>query len=263
MLDAIRRGGKAEARAKARSGSKAPFGAGGNAPSPVARACRFPAEGKGGKPAGMAAAVAALLLMCFTFASPALARTVRLVAFGDSLTAGYGVAKANAFPTRLQAALRAKGHDVVVENAGVSGDTTTQGLARLDWSVPQGTDAVIVELGANDMLRGQDPAIARRNLTEIVQRLKARGISVLIAGMRAAPNLGADYAARFDPIFPDIAKAEGVALYPFFLKGVAADPALNQPDMLHPNARGVEVIVTNILPEAEALVQTAVAQQGR
>lgn len=196
----------------------------------------------------------AVLLALFTFASPALAREVRIVAFGDSLTAGHGIAKKDAFPAKLEVALRAKGYDVAVVNAGVSGETAPQGLARLDWSVPDGTDAVIVELGANDMLRGQSPEIARNALTEIVQRLKARGIRVLLAGMRAAPNLGPDYRARFDPIYPDIAKAEGVLLYPFFLEGVTGDPALNLPDGLHPNPRGVDRIVAGILPKAEELV---------
>ena len=207
--------------------------------------------------AGAAPALAralAVLLVLFTFTSEAAARTVRIVAFGDSLTEGLGLPKSQAFPAQLEAALRARGHDVEIVNAGVSGETAPQGLARLDWSIPAGTDAVIVELGANDMLRGQNPDGTRRALTEIVRRLKAKGISVLLAGMRAAPNLGADYAQRFDPVFPEIAAAEGVLLYPFFLDAVAGSRALNQPDGLHPNARGVAAIVAAILPKAEALI---------
>lgn len=196
-------------------------------------------------------------MLCFTFASAATARTVRVVAFGDSLTAGYGIPRAAAFPAQLEVALRAKGLDVAVANAGVFGETATQGLARLDWSVPEGTDAVIVELGANDMLRGLDPAATRRALAEIVQRLKARGIAVLLAGMRAAPNLGRPYQETFDRIFPDLATTEGVLLYPFFLDGIAGDRTLNLPDGLHPNPDGVKRIVAGILPKAEELVAQA------
>ncbi|MFG1347522.1 arylesterase [Xanthobacter autotrophicus DSM 431] len=199
--------------------------------------------------AGLLAAVA-----LFTFASGAEARTVRIVAFGDSLTAGYGVPRPAAFPAQLEAALKAKGLDVKVENAGVSGETAPQGLARLDWSIPDGTDAVIVELGANDMLRGLDPSTTRKALTEIVQRLKGRGILVLLAGMKAAPNLGRPYRETFDAIYPELAAAEGVLLYPFFLEGIAGDPKLNQPDGLHPTPDGVKRIVSGILPKAEELV---------
>jgi acyl-CoA thioesterase-1 len=199
--------------------------------------------------------IAAFLV--FTFASGAEAATLRIVAFGDSLTAGYGISRTAAFPARLEAALRAKGLDVKVENAGVSGETASQGLARLDWSVPQGTDAVIVELGANDMLRGLDPAVTRKALTEIVQRLRKRGITVLLAGMKAAPNMGRPYREAFDKIFPDIAEAEGVLLYPFFLEGIAGDRALNLPDGLHPTPEGVDRIVAGILPTAEQLVVRA------
>ncbi|MDQ0503829.1 arylesterase [Xanthobacter agilis] len=194
------------------------------------------------------------LVALITITSPALARTVRVVALGDSLTAGYGVAPKEAFPVQLEAALRARGHDVVIENAGVSGETATQGLARLDWSVPEGTDAVILALGANDMLRGLPPKVTRAALTQIVARLKARGITVLVAGMRAAPNLGAVYAAAFDPIFPEVAAEQGVLLYPFFLDGVAGDATLNQKDGLHPNPKGVAVMVAGILPKAEELL---------
>lgn len=198
-----------------------------------------------------------------TIASPALARTIRVVALGDSLTAGYGVAPQEAFPVRLEAALRARGLDVVIENAGVSGETATQGLARLDWSVPEGTDAVIVALGANDMLRGLPPQVTRAAVTQIVERLKARGIKVLVAGMRAAPNLGAAYAGAFDPIFPEVARQQGVLLYPFFLEGVAGEPALNQKDGLHPNPGGVAVMVSGILPKTEELIGQVAAGGAR
>ncbi|MEP9354602.1 arylesterase [Xanthobacter sp. KR7-65] len=199
----------------------------------------------------------------FTFASAAAAAPVRIVAFGDSLTAGYGIPRSAAFPARLEAALKAKGLDVRVENAGVSGETATQGLARLDWSVPQGTDAVIVELGANDMLRGLDPATTRKALAEIVARLKARGIHVLLAGMKAAPNLGRPYQETFDRIFPDIASAEGVLLYPFFLDGVAGNRTLNLQDGLHPTPEGVDRIVAGILPKAQELVAQVEAARGK
>jgi acyl-CoA thioesterase-1 len=139
-------------------------------------------------------------------------------------------------------------------NAGVSGDTSTGGRDRLDWSVPEGTQAVIVELGANDALRGTDPAVTRAALTDIVAQLKARGIAVMLCGMLAPPNYGADYAARFNSIYPDLAKSSGVPLYPFFLDGVAADKKLNQADGMHPTAEGIDIIVKNILPSVEAFL---------
>lgn len=181
-------------------------------------------------------------------------RPIRIVAFGDSLTAGYLLPESASFPNQLEAALKARGHDVVVENAGVSGDTTAAGLARFDWSVPEGTDAVILELGANDALRGLDPKLARTNLDAIVTKLKARGIPVLLAGMLAPKSLGSDYAAAFDPIFGDLAKTHDLILYPFFLEGVATDPALNLDDGLHPNKMGVARIVEGIMPKAEELL---------
>lgn len=195
-----------------------------------------------------------LLMAMFTIASAAQAAPIRLVAFGDSLTAGYNLPRSDSFAAKLEVALRAKGYDVVVTNASVSGDTTGAGLARLDWSVPKGADAVIVELGANDMLRGLDPAIPRKNLAEILTRLKARGIPVLLAGMRAAPNLGADYQRQFDAIYPELAARFAVPLYPFFLKGVAGDRSLNLPDGLHPTSAGVDRIVAEILPSVEQLL---------
>lgn len=191
-------------------------------------------------------------------AQPAeIVRPVKLAVLGDSLTAGYGLPLAAAFPARLEIALRARGHAVEVLNAGVSGDTASGGRDRLAWSVPEGTEAVIVELGANDALRGLDPAVTKAALEAILVGLKSRNINVLLCGMVAPRNLGADYAARFDAIYPALAKAHDVPLYPFFLDGVAADPALNQPDGLHPTAAGIDVIVARILPFAEDLVVRA------
>ncbi len=178
-------------------------------------------------------------------------RTVKLVALGDSLSAGYNLPASAAFPAVLEQALRQKGLRVEVANAGVSGDTTQGGLERLDWSVPDGTDGVILELGANDALRGIDPALAERALDTIVTRLKARGIAVLLAGMYAPRNFGPEYYGRFDAIYPRLAGKHGLILYPFFLDGIAGDPALNQPDRLHPTAEGVRVIVQRILPTVE------------
>ena len=183
------------------------------------------------------------------------AKPMRIVALGDSLTAGYGVLSQEAFPDRLEAALKERGHDVDIINAGVSGDTVADGLARLDWALADGADGVIVELGANDMLRGHDPALVRESLDELMSRLGETGVPVLLAGMRAAPNLGADYGGRFDPIFPELAKKHGALLYPFFLDGVAGDAGLNQSDRMHPNAAGVEIIVERILPSVEDLIE--------
>jgi acyl-CoA thioesterase-1 len=183
--------------------------------------------------------------------SSAGAETFRIVGFGDSLMAGFNLGPGEGFTDRLQAALRAKGLDVSVANAGVSGDTSSGGLARLDWSVPDGTRLVILELGANDMLRGVSPAIPEKNLDEMLAKLKARRIAVLLAGMRAAPNLGADYQNAFDAIYPKLAEKYGVPLYPFFLDGVAGMPALQLEDGLHPTARGVDRMVEGILPTVE------------
>ena len=188
-------------------------------------------------------------------------RPINIVAFGDSLTAGYGLPANEAFPVQLQRALAAKGLAVNVVNAGVSGDTTTGGLSRLDWSVPDGTDAVILELGANDALRGLDPDITRKALDTMLRRLKERRISVLLCGMMAPPNLGAEYGRAFNSIYPDLAAQYGAILYPFFLTGVAADPKLNQRDGLHPTAAGVAVIVDRILPEVEQLIIHAKAAE--
>ncbi|WP_427025220.1 arylesterase [Aureimonas ureilytica] len=172
-----------------------------------------------------------------------------IVAFGDSLSAGYGVGPGESFPEQLQAALGKAGVAAKVVNAGVSGDTTTGGLARLDWSVPASADLVIVELGANDALRGISPDVTRRNLGDILKRLTSRaGTRVILAGMLAPPNMGEDYAARFNPIYGELAKQYGVAFYPFFLDGVASVAGLNQADYMHPNKEGVAVIVERMLP---------------
>ncbi len=192
-------------------------------------------------------------------ALPAAAKPVAIVVLGDSLSAGLGLLPGESFPDQLQAALKAEGRDVTVANAGVSGDTAADGLARLDWSVPADTDIVIVELGANDALRGIDPALTKKALSEIVAKLKARGQAVLLAGMLAPRNLGDAYDKEFDAIYPELAAEYGVPLYPFFLAGVATDPALNQADGMHPTAEGVAKIVGGILPDVEKLVTAAAA----
>ncbi|MEZ5842029.1 MAG: arylesterase [Hyphomicrobiales bacterium] len=193
---------------------------------------------------------------------PALAEPLVIVAFGDSLTAGYGLGPADAFPVRLEAALRQRGHDVTVLNAGVSGDTSSGGLARLDWSLPQNAGAVILELGANDALRGLDPAVTEKALSGILEKLAARGVPVLLAGMKAPPNMGDAYAARFDGLYPALAEKYGALLYPFFLDGVVAEASLNQADGIHPNPEGVAIIVDRLLPAAEQLIARAAAPRG-
>jgi len=190
------------------------------------------------------------------------ARPVKMVVLGDSLSAGLGLPASAAFPQRLQKTLESKGIAVDMINAGVSGDTSSGGRDRLDWSVPDGTQAVILELGANDALRGTDPAVTRSALSDILTRLKARGIAVLLCGMVAPPNYGSDYSARFNAIYPDLAKSFGVPLYPFFLEGVAADAKLNQADGMHPTAEGVDVIVKNILPTVQAFLGTISGQRS-
>ena len=181
-------------------------------------------------------------------------RPVRIVVLGDSLSAGLGLSAAEAFPAKLARALKAKGIAAEVSNAGVSGDTASGGLARLDWSVPEGTDAVIVQLGANDALRGVSPNVTRGALDQIMRRLKERRIEVLLAGMLAPRNLGNNFARDFDSIYPELAEKYGALLYPFFLDGVATLARLNQSDGLHPNAEGVDMIVKGILPKVEELV---------
>jgi acyl-CoA thioesterase I len=201
------------------------------------------------------AAVCSVVFAAATAAPVANAATaIKIVAFGDSLTAGFGLPAKDGFVARLQAALAARGTAVEIVNAGVSGDTTSGGLARLDWSVPEGTSAVILELGANDMLRGVRPQVTRAALETILRRLTDRHIAVLLCGMRAAPNLGADYAKSFESIYPDLAAKYGALLYPFFLDGAAANLDLLQHDGLHPSAAGVDVIVARILPRVEELI---------
>ena len=171
-----------------------------------------------------------------------------ILALGDSLTAGFGLNGSDSFPSRLQMALLAAGLKVRVSNGGVSGDTTAGGLARLDWLMQDRTDVVIVELGGNDALRGLPPAGTRRNLDGIIKRVKEKGAKVILAGMLAPPNMGKAYTAAFNPIFPDLAQSHNVPLYAFFLDGVIQNPALMLPDGVHPNAKGVAVIVERILP---------------
>jgi len=201
----------------------------------------------------------ALTALDVTLARAALAgegKPVKLVVLGGSLSAGLGLSAADAFPAKLQKALRDKGIVVEIGNAGVSGDTASGGRDRLDWSVPQGTQGVILELGANDALRGTDPAVTRAALSDILARLKARGVPVLLCGMLAPPNYGKDYADRFNAIYPDLAKSFGVPLYAFFLDGVAADAKLNQADGIHPTSAGVDIIVKTIMPTVEAFLGT-------
>lgn len=195
----------------------------------------------------------AALLLCFAVAAHA-GGPPRIVVLGDSLTAGYGLEPGQAFPARLQAALHERGIAATVINAGVSGDTTAGGLARLDWTVKDEPDAVIVELGANDGLRGLDPQETYDNLDAIVTQLKERNIPVLLAGMKAPPNLGKEYGEAFDAVYPRLAETHDVMLYPFFLDGVAAEPDLNQSDGLHPTAEGIQVIVERILPYVTRLI---------
>lgn len=202
-----------------------------------------------------ALSVAVLAVLATFLTAPARAEPISILALGDSLTAGYGLDPAAAFPVKLEAALKANGHDVTVVNAGVSGDTAAQGAARLDWSLSGDVDAVIVELGANDALRGLAPAQAEAALMEIADKLVARKLPFLIAGMRAPPNMGPDYVATFEAMYGRAAERSGALLYPFFLDGVAADAKLNQADGLHPTPEGVDVIVSRILPSVVLLLE--------
>jgi len=186
--------------------------------------------------------------------APAAARTPEILAFGDSLTAGLGLPAEAAFPSRLEARLKAEGLGLRVVNAGNSGDTTKDGLARLDWALAEKPDIVILELGANDALRGIDPKTVRANLDAMITKIQASGANVLLMGMQAPPNWGADYQYAFDRIYPELARTHGVTLYPFFLEGVAMDPKLNQPDGLHPNEAGVAVLVDRIAPYLARLI---------
>ncbi|HEY7669426.1 MAG TPA: arylesterase [Hyphomicrobium sp.] len=190
------------------------------------------------------------------------AKPLRIVAFGDSLTSGYGLRPSQSFPVQLQKALKERGHNVVVTNAGVAGDTTAGGLERLEWAVPDGTDAVIVELGANDALRGIDPKVTRTNLEKIIASLKERRIPILLAGMRSPANWGETYSEDFDGVFPKLARANGLVFYPFFLDGVVLDPKLNQDDGMHPSGKGVAEIVKRMLPVVEELIARAQSQRA-
>ncbi len=203
----------------------------------------------------LVSALTLLLLMV----NGGVAAPVTLLALGDSLTAGYGLQPSDAFPVKLEAALRARGHDVNVINAGVAGDTALDGASRLDWALSEEVDAVIVELGANDALRGLPVPQAEQALDQLLGRLAERKLPVLLAGMRAPPNLGPDYQAAFDGMYPRLAEKHGTMLYPFFLDGVAADVKLNQADGMHPNPAGVDVIVSRILPSVERLLEKAAA----
>ncbi|APH74832.1 arylesterase [Aquibium oceanicum] len=206
----------------------------------------------GFKPRIRAISVAGLVF--FAFLGQALAEKIDIVGFGDSLMAGYQLEPGQSFPEKLEAALEAKGHDVSIANAGVSGDTTSGGLGRLDWSVPDGTDLVILELGANDMLRGVSPSITESNLDAMLARLKERGIDVVLAGMLAAPNLGADYAEAFNGLYPRLAGKYDVTFFPFFMEGVATNGQLLLDDGLHPNAEGVDRMVAEALPYVEEAI---------
>ena len=198
-----------------------------------------------------------LVVLVFTASGARAEGGLVILALGDSLTAGYGLPQPDAFPVQLQSALGSQGHDVTVINGGVSGDTSAGGRSRLDWLLASPVDAVIVELGANDGLRGLDPATTRANLDWILARLGEKGVAVLLTGMVAPPNLGADYGVEFNTIYADLARAHGVLLDPFYLEGVAADPALNQKDGIHPNAHGVAKIVTRMTPKVLELLALA------
>lgn len=204
--------------------------------------------------------IAAVFATLFVMLQTAAASSVTILALGDSLTAGYGLQASDAFPVKLEAALRARGHDVTIVNAGVSGDIMADGLARLDWSLTEEIDAVIVELGANDALRGLPPAQAEAALDTLLARLAEKRLPVLVAGMRAPPNMGPEYMAAFDGMYARLAVKHGAGLYPFFLDGVAAEPALNQADGIHPNPAGVDVIVSRILPGVETLIRRIAAK---
>lgn len=202
------------------------------------------------------------LCMIVTPFGLARAETLQIVGFGDSLMAGYELDPGDAFPAQLETALKDRGHDVVIANAGVSGDTTSAGLSRLDWSVPDGTDGVILELGANDALRGIAPERTEENLDAILTRLSERGIPVLFVGMIAPPNMGGGYGEKFNPVFERLAEKHDVAFYPFFLDGVAAESSLNLEDGMHPNAEGVAVMVERILPTVEDWLATLKTEES-
>ncbi len=199
----------------------------------------------------------AALAFFFLAIQTALAAPVTILVLGDSLTAGLGLEASEAFPAKLEAALNAKGLDVRVVNAGVSGDTAAAGLARLDWALTDEIDGLIVEFGANDALRGLDPTQTEAALDAILAKAAARKLPVLVAGMQAPPNLGPDYVTAFDAIYPRLAEKHGAILYPFFLDGVAAERSLNQADGIHPNGKGVSIIVERMMPSVEGLIRRA------
>lgn len=198
---------------------------------------------------------AVLAALTLWSATAARGEPVEIVALGDSLMAGYNLAAGEGFTEQLAIALKDKGIEAEVVNAAVSGDTTSGGRERLDWSVPESADIVILELGANDMLRGIEPAITRQNLDHMIVKLKRKGVGIILAGMRAAPSMGPEFQAAFDPIYAELAAAHGIVLYPFFLDGVAAQPDLLLADGMHPNARGVAVMVKHILPVVEDAIR--------
>ncbi len=197
----------------------------------------------------------AFLAIWLLLAPPALARSISLVALGDSLTAGYGLAQGDGFVPRLTTKLKAQGLDIEIANAGVSGDTTSGALSRLEWSVPPEADGVILALGGNDALRAIDPSVTARNLETLIEKIQARGQAIFFIGMRAPPNLGADYTRAFDAIYPDLARRYGLAYYPFFLEGVAGDIELNQSDGIHPNAAGVDFITDRLTPSMTGFIE--------
>ena len=204
--------------------------------------------------------ISVALAVVFLTVQQALATPITILALGDSLTAGYGLEPQDAFPVKLEAALRAKGYDVTVINGGVSGDIASDGLARLDWSLTPNVQAVIVELGANDALRGLPPAQAEAAIDGVLSALEARKLPTLVAGMQAPPNMGPEYQKAFDGMYARLAANYGALLYPFFLDGVAAQALLNQDDGMHPNAAGVDIIVSRILPSVEQLIGKVAAK---
>ncbi|WP_176084864.1 arylesterase [Martelella sp. HB161492] len=211
------------------------------------------------KPAGLFAVVAAITI---SFARPGMAADpLKLVVLGDSLVAGYELAAGQDYPAQLDKALNEAGYDVTITNAGVSGDTTSGGLARIDWSIPEGTDGVLLELGANDALRGISPDKTKENLEAMVKRLSERHIPVMLMGMMAPPNMGDAYAAAFNGIYEGLATAQGLPLYPFFLDGVTTHADLQLSDGMHPNADGVKIMVEKSLPAVEAFLATIGGQQ--
>ncbi len=195
------------------------------------------------------------LLVMIGTATVAKAETKNIVAFGDSIMAGYEIAKEEAFPAQLEKALKDKGYDVAITNASVSGDTTAGGLSRLDWSIPDGTDGVILELGANDALRGISPEESRQNLVAMIKRLQERNIPVLLSGMQAPPNMGSNYAAQFNPIYPELAKQYNLVFYPLMIEAYVLDPKLKISDGLHPNPQGVAAMTESFLPTMEKFLK--------